>query len=56
MFRDCYFEYAGISSQPYGLMMCYIENSNDNFDSGGKFELKTDTLPRSHETFLYGKD
>ena len=56
MFRDCYFEYAGISSQPYGLIMCYIENSNDNFDSGGKFELKTDTLPRSHETFLYGKD
>lgn len=56
MFRDCYFEYAGISSQPYGLIMCYVENSNENFDSGGKFELKTDTLPRSHETFLYGKD
>lgn len=56
MFRDCYFEYAGISSQSYGLAMCYVENSNDNFDSGGKFELKTDTLPRSHETFLYGKD
>lgn len=56
MFRDCYFEYAGISSQPYGLIMCYVENSNYNFDSGGKFELKTDTLPRSHETFLYGKD
>lgn len=56
MFRDCYFEYAGISSQPYGLIMCYIGNSNEDFDSGGKFELKTDTLPRSHETFLYGKD
>lgn len=56
MFRDCYFEYAGISSQPYGLIMAYIENLNDNFDSGGKFELKTDTLPRSYETLLYGKD
>lgn len=56
MFRDCYFEYAGISSQPYGLIMCYVGNSNEDFDSGGKFELKTDTLPRSHETFLYGKD
>lgn len=56
MFRDCYFEYAGISSQPYGLIMCYVGNSNEDFDSGGKFELKTDTLPRSHETLLYGKD
>lgn len=56
MFRECYFEYAGVSSQPYNLMLCYISNSNTDFDSGGKFDLKTDTLPRSHETLLYGKD
>lgn len=56
MFRECYFEYAGQSSQPYDLMLCYVSNSNTDFDSGGKFDLKTDTLPRSHETLLYGKD
>lgn len=56
MFRECYFEYAGQSSQPYNLMLCYVENSNDAFDSGGKFDLKTDKIPHSHETFLYGKD
>jgi len=56
MFRECYFEYAGISSEPYNLILCYVSNSNEDFDSGGKFELKTDTLPRSHETLLYGKD
>lgn len=56
MFRECYFEYAGISSQPYNLIMSYVSNSNEDFDSGGKFDLKTDTLPRSHETLLYGKD
>lgn len=56
MFRECYFEYAGQSSQPYNLMLCYVSNSNTDFDSGGGFDLKTDTLPRSHETLLYGKD
>lgn len=56
MFRECYFEYAGQSSQPYDLMLCYVSNSNTDFDSGGKFDLKTDTPPRSHETLLYGKD
>lgn len=56
MFRECFFEYAGQSSQPYNLMLCYVSNSNTDFDSGGGFDLKTDTLPRSHETLLYGKD
>ena len=56
MFRECFFEYAGQSSQPYNLMLCYVSNTTTDFDSGGKFDLKTDTLPRSHETLLYGKD
>lgn len=56
MFRECYFEYAGQSSQPYNLMLCYVSNSNTDFDSGGSFDLKTDTLPYFHETLLYGKD
>lgn len=56
LFRECYFEYAGVSSQSYNLMLAYASNSNEDFDSGGKFDTKTDTLPRSHETLLYGKD
>ena len=56
MFRECYFEYAGVSSQSYNLILAYLDNSNEDFDSGGGFELKKDTLPRSHETLLYGKD
>ena len=56
MFRECFFEYAGQSSQPYNLMLCYVSNTTTDFNSGGKFDLKTDTLPRSHETLLYGKD
>ena len=56
MFRECYFEYAGQSSQPYNLMLVYVSNSTSDFDSGGKFDLKTGTLPRSYETLLYGKD
>ena len=47
MFRECYFEYAGISSQSYNLILGYLSNSNEDFDSGGGFELKTDTLPSS---------
>ena len=56
MFRECFFEYAGQSSQPFNLALCYTGSITTEFDSGGKYDLKTDTLPRSHETFLYGKD
>lgn len=55
MFRECYFEYAGVSSQPYNLVLCYVGSAPDSFDSGGKFDLQTDTLPRHYDTFLYGK-
>lgn len=56
LFRDCHFNYAGVSSQPYGLIMSYVGSGIDSFDSGGKFELKSTAVPRSHETLLYGKD
>ena len=56
MFRECFFEYAGRSSQPYNLMLCYVSNTITDFDSGGKFDLKTDAIPLSHESLLYGKD
>lgn len=55
MFRECYFEYAGISSQLYNLIFCYIQDTNDSFDSGGKFALQTETIPCSYETLLYEK-
>lgn len=56
MFRGCFFEYNGISSQRYNLMLFYIENDNMKFNSGGNFELKTENLPYSHERLYYGKD
>lgn len=56
MFRGCYFEYSGISSERYNLKLFYIENNNMNFNSGGNFELKTGTLPYSYERVYYGKD
>lgn len=56
MFRECYFEYAGKSSQDYNLMLCYVGDAPDSFNSGGEFDPKTDTLPRSNEILLYDKD
>lgn len=56
MFRGCYFEYAGKSSEPFNLMLYYLDNDNMKFDSGGSFELKTDKIPYTYEQFLYGKD
>ena len=47
MFRDCYFEYAGQYSGDYNLVMMYVENSYDKFDSGGQYEVATDVLPAS---------
>jgi hypothetical protein len=54
MFRDCYFEYAGVYSGDYNLVMEYVENSYDSFDSGGKYEATTSTLPATAESLLYG--
>lgn len=56
MFRGCYFDYNGISSERYNLKLFYIDNDNMNFNSGGSFELKTGTLPYSYERLYYGKD
>lgn len=56
MFRDCYFEFAGKSSEIFNLMLYYIKNDRDYFSSGGDFEMSTDTIPYSYEQLLYGKD
>lgn len=56
IFRNCYFEYAGVYSGKYNLKLCYIQNQNHDFASGGDFELKTGKLPLSHEQLYYGKD
>lgn len=56
MFRGCYFEYNGISSERYNLMLFYKDNQDDDFNSGGEFTLKTGNIPYSHEQLYYGKD
>lgn len=54
MFRGCCFEYAGVYSGDYNLALMYVDNSYNTFDSGGKYEPSTDTLPSSAESLLYG--
>lgn len=56
MFRDCPFIFAGKSSEDYNLILLYLNNNRDDFNSGGEFGLKTDSIPYVHEQFLYGKD
>lgn len=56
MFRDCYFEYAGRYSGDYNLIMSYVNDTNDSFDSGGKYEPKTDTRSSVAESLLYSVD
>ena len=56
MFRECYFEYAGRYSGDYNLIMTYVNDTNDEFDSGGKYELKTDTRSKIAESLLYSVD
>lgn len=53
IFRDCFFEFAGRYSGDYNLIMSYVDSPPTDFDSGGKFELKTDTLPTIAESVLY---
>lgn len=54
LFRDCCFEYAGKYSGDFNLVMEFIENNYDKFDSGGKYDIISDALPMSKETLLYG--
>lgn len=56
MFRECYFEYAGRYSGDYNLIMSYVNDTNDSFDSGGKYEPKTDTRSSVAESLLYSVD
>lgn len=56
MFRECFFEYAGKYSGEYNLIMSYITDTNDEFDTGGKYEVKIDTRPTVAESVLYSVD
>lgn len=56
MFRGCYFKFAGKSSEIYNLMLFYKDNANDNFKSGGEFELRTDSVVGAYDQLLYGKN
>lgn len=53
--RGCYFEYAGISSKEFGLILAFVDSKEDTLISGGEFELITDYTPYSSEALLYGK-
>lgn len=53
MFRDCYFEYAGVYSGKYNLVLEYLNNSYTDFNSGGICEPVTDTIPCSPRQLLY---
>lgn len=54
MFRECYFEYAGVSSENYDLRLAYVSDNNETFSSGGEYEIKTEALPKTSEQILYG--
>lgn len=53
MFKACYFNYAGIYSGKYNLIMAYV-NRNEDFISGGIYEPILNHLPNSAEALLYG--
>lgn len=55
MFNSCYFEYAGVYSGKYNLIICYV-NRNESFVAGGAYEPITDLLPSVPENIIYGLD
>lgn len=54
LFRGCYFEYAGKSSDIYDLQLFYYDRQENMFNSGGEYEIKTEVLPKVPEQLLYG--
>lgn len=56
MKRNCYFEFAGVSSKDFGnLILAFVQDDGSTYDTGGNFELVTDELPQRSDTLLYGK-
>lgn len=55
MFRDCYFEYAGIYSGDYNLKLMYIEDNYQKRLTGGNYTLLTNDNGLNPEKQLYGK-
>ena len=56
MKRNCYFNFAGKNSKQFhNLILAFIDDSSNTYDSGGSFELVTDELPGRADTVLYGK-
>lgn len=54
MFRDCYFEYAGVYSGDYNLVIEYISDDYEELSSGGSYSSIVDILPKTAEHLLYG--
>ena len=53
MFRDCCFEYAGVNSSTYNLVMLFMDNDSSKFNSGAEYEPIVSTIPCSAEQLLY---
>ena len=53
--RGCTFEYAGINSQEFEMVLAFVGKPEDTLDSGGLYELLTDYTPTNSEALLYGK-
>ena len=53
MFTTCYFNYAGVYSGRYDLIMAYVDR-NENFVSGGAYEPILNNLSDTVESLLYG--
>ena len=54
MFRDCYFEYAGIYSGDYNLKLMYLDDTYNRRKTGGDYTTITDDNNFT-EQLLYGR-
>lgn len=54
MYRECLFEYNGVNSDKYNLMLVYESSSFGAVLTGAEYEAVTDVLPKVSDQLLYG--
>ena len=54
MYRECLFEYNGINSNQYNLMLVYESSAFGSVSTGAEYEAVTDVLPKASDHLLYG--
>lgn len=54
MYRECLFEYNGINSNQYNLMLVYESSAFGSVSTGAEYEAVTDVLPKVSDHLLYG--